>query len=385
MQRVVKLKLYPTSDQHAALLETTRQYVDCFSEVTRVGWEKRSAKGIKLHRETYYPLRERHPDLPSQLVISARSKACEALKSAFERQRRGKKATQPRSRMGTVRYDTRTYTYWPDRNEVSLSSVAGRLKMPVSVPAYFRSMVEQAKELDSADLVYYPQQNAFWLHLVVTLPDPELALVDGPVVGVDLGISHIAVSSDNQFFSGKRVKETNSRYFRLRRELQAQGTRSAHRKLRKLRRREARFRSDVNHCVSKRLVESLEPGSTIVLEELTGIRDRAKGKGKKQRRQMAGWSFYDLRQKIEYKAQARGVRVLSIDPAYTSQTCPMCGHVSRSNRKSQSWFCCRQCGYQSNADRGAAINLANKGCFCSEQSPRPALTGKGTPSPGDNG
>ena len=384
MQRVVKLKLHPTPDQHAALLETARQYADCFSEVTRVGWEKRTANGIKLHRETYYPLRDRHPNLPSQLVISARSKACEALKSAFERQRRGKKATQPRPSMGAVRYDARTYTYWLDRNEVSLSSVAGRLKMPVHVPVYFRPMVKQAKGLNSADLVYYPQQNAFWLHLVVTLPDPEPTPVDGLVVGVDLGISHIAVSSDNRFFSGKRVKETNNRYFRSRRELQAKGTRSARRKLRKLRRREARFRSDVNHCVSKRLVERLEPGSTIVLEELTGIWDRAKGKGKKQRRQMAGWSFYDLCQKIEYKAQARSVRVLKVEPAYTSQTCPMCGHVSRSNRKSQSWFCCQQCGYQSNADRVAAINLANKGCLCSAQSPRPVFTGKGTPSPGDN-
>jgi IS605 OrfB family transposase len=184
--------------------------------------------------------------------------------------------------------------------------------------------------------------------------------VDGPVVGVDLGIARIAVSSDNRFFSGKRIQETNNRYFRLRRVLQAQGTKSARRKLRRLRRREARFRSDVNHTVSKRLVERLESGSTIALEELTGIRDRAKGQGKRQRRQIAGWSFYDLRQKIEYKAQARGIRVWHVDPAYTSQTCPLCGHISKSNRQSQSWFCCQQCGYQSNADRVAAINLAQK-------------------------
>lgn len=379
MQRVVKLKLHPTPDQRRALLETVEQYADCFNVVSCAGWETRTANGTKLHRKTYYPLRERHPSLPSQLVISARSKASEALKSAFQRQKRGKKVTQPKSKMGAVRYDARTYTYWPDRREVSLSSVAGRLKMPVSVPAYFRPLLEQAKGLDSADLVYYRQQGALWLHLVVTLPEPEHTPDDGPVVGVDLGISRIAVTSDNQFFSSKRVKETNNRYFRLRRNLQARGTKSARRKLRRSRRREARFRSDVNHCVSKRLVESFDPGSTIVLEELTDIRDRAKGKGKRQRRQMAGWSFHDLWQKIAYKAQARGIRVLTVDPAYTSQTCPICSHVSKSNRTSQSWFCCQECGYQSNADRVAAINIASKGRLALTNPHARPLPGKALP------
>ncbi len=311
-------------------------------------------------------------------MISARSKAREALKSAFERRKRGNKATQPQSRMGAIRYDARTYTYWPDRNEVSLSSVAGRLKMSVSVPIYFRPMLTQAEGWDSADLVYYREQNAFWLHLVVTLPEPESLPSNGPFVGIDLGISRIAVTSDNRFFSNTRVKETNNRYFRLRRELQVRGTKSARRKLHKTRHREARFRSDINHCVSKRLVENLDSGSTIVLEELTDIRDRAKGRGKRQRRQTASWSFYDLRQKITYKAQSRGIQTLTVDPAYTSQTCPMCNHVSRSNRKSQSWFCCEQCGYESNADRVAAINLANKGAAI--PNPRaPQLLGKALP------
>ena len=361
MQRTVKLKLQATSDQHAALTESMKQYAECFNEVACVGWEKHISNGVDLHHETYYPLRKKHPKLPSQLVVSARSKASEALKSAFVRQKHGKKATCPQSKMGAVRYDARTYRYWPDKSEISLSSVAGRLKMPITVPAYFQPILEQAKGLNSADLVYYRKQEVFWLHLVVTLPDPEPTSGDGSIVGVDLGISRIAVTSDNRFFSGKHVKNTNNKYFRLRRELQAKDTKSARRKLRKLSRREARFRSDVNHCVSKRLVEYLEPRSTTVLEELTHIRDRAKGKGKKGRRQMAGWSFFDLRQKVEYKAQARGVRVLKVDPAYTSQACPRCGHVSTSNRPSQSWFCCQQCGYQANADRVGALNLAQRG------------------------
>ena len=361
MQRTVKLKLQPTSVQHTALSETMRLYADCFNEVVRVGWDNHTSKGVRLHHETYYPLREKHPSLPSQLVVSAREKACEALKSVFQHQTRKRKVSPPESKMGAVRYDARSYRYWVDRKQVSLSSVAGRLRMLVHVPAYFQGILSQAEGMDSADLVYYPRQDAFWLHLVVTLPDPPPVMSVGRVIGVDLGISRIAVTSDNHFFSSKQTRNTTRRYFRLRRTLQTKGTRSARRKLRTLRRREKRFRSDVNHTISKCLVASLLPGSTLVFEDLTHIRDTAKGYSKKQRRQMAGWSFSDLRQKVTYKAQAHGIQVLQVDPAYTSQRCPRCGHSSKSNRISQSWFWCQACGYQSNADRVGALNLAQRG------------------------
>ena len=361
MQRTVKLKLHPTPVQHTALSETMRLYADCFNKVVRVGWDNHTSNGVRLHHETYYPLREKHPSLPSQLVVSAREKACEALKSVFQRQKRKKKATLPKSKMGAMRYDARTYRYWMDRKQVSLSSVAGRLRMPVHVPAYFQAILHQAEGMDSADLVYSPRQDAFWLHLVITLPDPSPVAPVGKVVGVDLGISRIAVTSNNHFFSSKHIRNTTRRYFRVRRTLQTKGTRSARRKLRRLRRRERRFRSDVNHTISKQLVASLLPGSTLVFEDLTHIRDTAQSYSKAPRCQMAGWSFVDVQQKVTYKAQARGIQVVQVDPAYTSQRCPQCGHVSKSNRTSQSWFCCQACGYQSNADRVGALNLAQRG------------------------
>jgi len=61
---------------------------------------------------------------------------------------------------------------------------------------------------------------------------------------------------------------------------------------------------------------------------------------------------------LTYKATLAGVPVQFIDPAYTSQTCPLCNFVSRSNRKSQSEFICNQCGYVGLADYIAACNIA---------------------------
>lgn len=186
--------------------------------------------------------------MPAQRVIAARVKEREAVRSACQRRKGGKKATCPRSRGGAVRYYARSYSFWPERQEASLATTGGRLRLRVVVTAHFQTMLDQASGFDSADLEFRSPTRDYWLHLAVTLPDPEApSSAAAPVIGVDVGISRIGVSSDYRFFVGKRVKDHVCRMFRLRRALQAKGTRSAKRDLRQLRQRENRFRADVNH------------------------------------------------------------------------------------------------------------------------------------------
>ena len=119
---------------------------------------------------------------------------------------------------------------------------------------------------------------------------------------------------------------------------------------------------DVNHCVSKALVEDNPNGTLFVLEDLTGVRKSTEKVRKKDRYVSVSWSFYDLGQKIAYKAVAKGQKVIKVDPRYTSQTCPKCGHIEKSNRnKRLHQFCCKECGYKSNDDRIGAMNLHQKG------------------------
>jgi len=356
-QRAIKLKLKTSPAERAILERTMAQYTACFNHVADLGWEQHLTNGVELHRRTYYGLRGQYPQMPAQLVITARAKAREALQAARVRLRQGKKASCPRASRGTVRYDARSYTFRPPCREVSLATTAGRLHLSVTVPAYFQRYLEVMVGLDSADLVRYPD-GQFWLHVVVTIPDP--AVVEDPTVSAaDVGISRVAVASHGRFFAGKRVKEHARKLFRQRRALQAKGTRSAKRHLKRLRRRENRFRRDVNHRVSKRLVESLPPGSTLALEDLTDIRERVRAR-RKARRELHNWPFAQFQQFVEYKAAGRGIRVVYVDARYSSQGCSRCGHIARSNRRSQSWFACRQCGYQLNADLNAARNLARR-------------------------
>ena len=180
------------------------------------------------------------------------------------------------------------------------------------------------------------------------------------MVGVDLGIVRPVVTSNNHFCGKRRWKELEARIFRLRRKLQAKGTKSAKRHLRKLSGKLLRQRRDYDHLLSRLIVDSTSFGGTIAMGNLTGIRSHVTQKHGKQSRCLHSWSFAQVSSFVDYKGEEQGQRVVVVDPRYTSQTCNRCGFTSKANRQSQGVFFCGQCGYQLNADLNAARNIRAK-------------------------
>lgn len=357
MHRTIQIRLETTPDQEKILSQTLDASRQCYNAVSEYGWVNAEKNGVALHKATYYDLREKHPELPSQLVISARMKATDALKAAFTIKNQGKKISQPHSKKGSIRYDIRTYRIEKEKGIVGLSTVAGRIKFSFVVHSHVSRWLERTSDFDSAELIQRP--SGWWLYVVVSIRHQESAISD-KVVGVDLGINRPAVTSDALFLGKRRWKEIEQRYFRLNRKLQSKGTKSAKRHLKKMARRRGRFRRDCDHVLSKRIVQSVEPGSVIVIENLTDIRTRTKQKGRKQRRRHHGWSYAQLRRFVTYKGEEANCKVIAVDPRHTSQRCSKCGHVHKKNRPTQSVFKCTECGYEVNADLNAARNVAWK-------------------------
>ncbi len=184
----------------------------------------------------------------------------------------------------------------------------------------------------SADLCF--RTGRYFLHIVVSQPAPVVDLSE-EVIGVDLGLNHPAVTSTRAFLGDPHWKEQERRLFRLRRKLQVCGSKSAKRHLKKLSGQLFRQRKDHDHVLSKRLVQAVTPGSTIVLENLSNIRERVTHRKGEGQRRMHSWSFAQLWSFTEYKAEARGIQVVKVDPRHTSQTCSRCGYQARNNRRSQ--------------------------------------------------
>ncbi len=113
---------------------------------------------------------------------------------------------------------------------------------------------------------------------MVTIDVPDTPGIEpDSFLGVDLGIVNIATTSDGQVMAGRQINRYRRHQLRLRQKLQAKGTRSAKRLLRKRRRREAGHSKDVNHRISKRIVAEAErTGRGISLEDLKGIRTRVR-------------------------------------------------------------------------------------------------------------
>ena len=177
---------------------------------------------------------------------------------------------------------------------------------------------------------------------------------DVKVVGIDRGIKNIAVLSNNQFFNSAHLKDIKGKYEYNRKRLQHAGTRSAHRKLRELSGRERRFVLDINHVISKQIVNL--PFNVFALEDLESARMRTKRNGKKFNHKPGSWSPYQLEQFIRYKARDMGKAVICVNPKYTSQKCSKCRYADKSNRKGPI-FHCNSCGFELHADLNASRNI----------------------------
>jgi IS605 OrfB family transposase len=117
----------------------------------------------------------------------------------------------------------------------------------------------------------------------------------------------------------------------------------------------ARFRDTVNHKYSRAVVDfavKMNCG-VIQMENLTSITENAN-------RFLKNWTYYDLQTKIKNKAQEAGIKVILINPKYTSQRCSKCGYIDSENRKTQAQFICLKCGFTENADYNASQNIALK-------------------------
>ncbi len=309
-----------------------------------------------IHDEVYHDIRD-ETDLPANLVIRAYSKAVEAMKSTVADWEKGNSRPLPSFDEPSAVYDKRTLTI--NDEYATLSTVNGRVEADFVLGEYQRSYLEDDDyERRMGTLHYRESENAFYLHVVV---QKEVEQRDGErVLGVDLNLKNVAVTSTGSFYDGGELLWGQNHYFRVRRSLQDKGTRSARQALRRLSGRENRFVLNRLHNISRGIVEEAlrHNCSYIAVEDLAHIRERMDAHDDQLKRQMHNWAFRELQDQIEYKAAEYGIRVEQVNPAFSSQTCSKCGHQSGTNRDSETgWFACNECGYEVDGDYNAAKNV----------------------------
>lgn len=354
-----KLKILPTVEQQELLRQALNVYRDGCNFVSALIFDTKNLVQAALHGQTYQPLRTEY-GLRSQMAESVLKTVIARYKSLKSNGHEWTQVQFKKPELDLVW--NRDYSLV--QGVFSVNTLQGRIKVPFENKGMERYF-DHTWSFGTAKLIY--KHSKFFLHIPMTKEIDETSLSDlAQVVGVDLGMNFLATAYDSlgntHFFNGRSSKDRRSHYKQLRRELQQRQTPSARRRLKKIGQRETRWMTDVNHQVSKALVDRYDKNTLFVLEDLTGIRTATEKVRKRDRYEIVSWAFYQLRHMIEYKAAMNQARVAAMDPRYTSQTCPKCGHVDKSNReKKRHHFVCKNCQYQSNDDRIGAMNLHRKG------------------------
>ncbi|MBA2874290.1 RNA-guided endonuclease InsQ/TnpB family protein [Thermaerobacillus caldiproteolyticus] len=211
-------------------------------------------------------------------------------------------------------------------------------------------------------------KNKWFINLTYQFEAKEAALDPNNVMGVDLGIVYpVYIAFNNSLhryhIKGGEIERFRRQVEKRKRELLNQGKycgdgRKGHgyatrtKSIELISDKIARFRDTCNHKYSRFIVDmALKHKCGIIqMEDLTGI--------SKESTFLKNWTYYDLQQKIEYKAREAGIQVIKIEPQYTSQRCSKCGYIDKENRQEQATFKCIECGFKTNADYNAARNIA---------------------------
>jgi putative transposase len=315
----------------------------------------------KMQKLVYNDVRLRF-GLSSNLAIQSLRRVCANRKTA-----RQKKANVRKFSPTSVSYDARIFSFRESDYSVSLKLLENRVRFDLDIGNYQKGILKR-QEPTSATLVKRRNGN-YYIHINLDNETPE-PITTKQVLGVDLGRTDIAYTSDGENFTGQQLGKIRNKYAWLRLALQKKaslGTRSSRRRCRQLLKRlsgnEKRFQKHINHEISRQLVNNAVASKrAISLEDLTGIRERTnqQPRNKQERRKSNSWSFYQLRQFLTYKCLLVGVPLILVNPAYTSKSCHKCLHIG--NRNGKNFRCVNpSCNWKGDSDLNGAKNIAALG------------------------
>ena len=354
---------FPSKETKLAMLDCLKMEADCYGYVSALlettGFREHPMSRYDVHYRFYYDIRKQYPSLSSQMVckviqeVVANWKTCLQSREAFD---------TPRKVNLSMTLDKRLYSKLTDHS-VSIT-VPGFNKVPCTFSAYtlLQYMFDSYKPKNCN--IFY-RGNQFWL--TVQFETPELDLVNKEVLGIDRGIKRLITCSDGTAIADREFNKLRRTIRYMKRCLNSKGTKNAKRHLKKIRNREASMSKDYTYRVAKYILSKQQ--GIIVLEDLSKIKKKTSKKKiitengekktitrKRHNNRFGQVALKQLQTVLEYKAPLVGKRVVTVEPAYTSQL--DCRGLPNGKRLGTRYYAAD--GMVLDADWNAAINIANR-------------------------
>ncbi len=344
-----KFKLKETPEGLDGLFSTYREIVNFL--ITHA-FENNITSFYRLKKETYKSLRREYSELPSHYLYTACQMATAIFKSFRKRKKKDKARGRPVLKKEVIMLDDHLFKLDLENKTVKLSTPNGRVQLEF-YPAKYHEKFRDWK-VGQAWLVR--TSKGVFINVVfskeVEVREPEA------FVGVDLNENNVTLSLPNGEFLQiiTHEREIRTGYFVKRRKIQQKIRAGKVRKelLEKYGEREKNRLNDLYHKLANKIVELAEKYGGIALEDLTEVRDSIRYSAEMNGR-LHRWGFRKLQSIIEYKAKLNGVRVVFVNPAFTSSLCPICGGKLSPNGGRV--LKCLNCGFEADRDVVGSWNI----------------------------
>ena len=364
MQLSETVKLYMTREQKSLVVMAMNKYISTVNSLISV-----ATSGTSISKYTTADVNASLPSaLTNQCIRDAKSIVNKYNKDCRKASAKNKKLARQRSNI-TIKEPIvpvlkRPCCYVNNQNfkirdnciefPVLINGKSKRISIRTSMTDKQKQIFANTK-FGTMRIVY--KDNKIVAQIVYEVAEPGYT-DDGNVMGVDRGIkcpavSYISDGSVKFYGNGRKNKYMRRHYKYLRKKLGKAKKTDA---IKRINNKEQRIMKDIDHKLSREIVNTATAHgvSVIKMEQLANIRSTTRT-SRKNNQSLHTWSFYRLAQFIEYKAKLAGIKVEYVNPAYTSQKCPVCGNVHHANDRK---YICK-CGFHTHRDILGAMNIRN--------------------------
>lgn len=339
----IKVKLQPTKAQAKLLHVSGKEYISVINTLVQEMVQDK----VTTKKTT--------KDVQCKLPSALKNQAIRDAKSVFSKAKKSNYSIIPILKKPSLIWNNQNHKH--RESEISIPLLVDGKSKRIHIKALFTNDLLVQLSQSKLGTLRITQKSKKWIaQFSVEVQTP---LNTGTkIMGVDLGLKVPAVAvTENEktkFFGNGRHNKYEKRKFRAKRK--ALGKAKKQKAINKINNKEQRWMQDKDHKVSREIVDfALQNKVAIIrLEKLANIRKTAKT-SRKNVKNLHTWSFYRLASFIEYKANLVGIQVEYVNPAYTSQTCPVPTCGKRNKAKGRAYYCA--CGFSTHRDRVGAMNI----------------------------
>jgi len=239
-----------------------------------------------------------------------------------------------------VQFDNNTFDIW-----IRLASLGNKISinLPAKKHKHLNKYIEEGWEMKKS-IRLRKFDGRFFIDLYFEKEEPSI-INTGESIGCDIGYKKLIALSDGRT-SEKDFTKVYKKIVKKK-----QGSKQFKKTLKE---RDNLINREINKL-------DLSKVKTVVVEDLKNVKHKSKF-NKQFNNKLSRWSYPRVLDKLNRVCEERGIELIKVNPAYTSQTCNVCDFIHRENRHGEI-FRCLKCGMTMDADLNASINILHRGVY----------------------